>query len=261
VSPGEKIEILVLLSADADESLRLKAQQTLVDSSPVELEQLLADAATPRSVIDYLASHLVPDRPNLIEALLENPGITPDVIEGVKPTSPVGATAPSPSAAPGAEEPEVESPEGKKRITLLQRINAMTPVQKIKAALTGNQEERLALIKDPNKLVSRAVLASPKVSGPEIEAFAAMRSVMEEVLRTIATSRRFMKNYAVARALINNPRSPLDITLPLVSRLNDRDLKSLSINKNVPEALRAMAAKFIKQKQDAQRAKIYVGKH
>jgi hypothetical protein len=265
VSLAERIEILILLCGDSDESLRLKAWETLVNSNPAELEQLLADAATPWPVIDYLAVYLAPGRPNLVEAFSKNPGIPPELVEWVKQTSaealPTPPPPPSAAPVPEAEEAEGESQDGKKRQTLIQRIGAMTPVEKIKTALTGSQEERMALIKDGNKLVSRAVLSSPKLSDAEIENYASMKNVTEEVLRTIATNRRFMKSYSVARSLINNPRAPLDVTLPFINRMNARDLKTLSMNKNVPETLRAMAAKLIKQKQDAQKAKIQVGKH
>jgi hypothetical protein len=263
VSLVEKIEILILLCGDAEESVRVKAWETLVNSNPADLEQLLADAATPWPVIDFLASHLMPGHPNLAEALTRNPGIPPDLAEWVKQFSAeaIPSPPPPPPAAPDSEEIKDESQGDKKKQTLIQRLSAMTPVEKIKTALTGSQEERMVLIKDGNKLVSRAVLSSPKLSDVEIENYASMKNVTEEVLRTIAMKRRFMKSYAVVRSLINNPRSPLDITLPLVNRMNDRDLKTLSMNKNVPETLRAMAAKFIKQKQDAQKAKIHVGKH
>jgi len=261
VALEEKIEILILLSADADESLRLKAWQTLVTWNPPELEQFLSDPATPSELIDYLASYLVPGQPNLVEALSKNPGIFPELIEWVRQCEPTTATTPPPPLALPAEGSADTKKEGQQRQTLIQRISAMTPIEKIKTALTGNQEERMALIRDSNKLVSRAVLSSPKLSDAEVEAYAAMKNVSEEVLRTIATNRRFLKSYTVARALINNPRAPLDVTLPLVTRMNDRDLKTLAMNRNVPDVLRSMGAKIIKQRQDAQRSKIPTGKH
>ncbi len=262
VPPEEKFEILVLLSETAEEELRLVAWQTLLNSDSAELERLLADAATPWPVIDFLGSYVVPGRPNLAEALFKNPQIPPELVEWVKQSAPLSTALPPPAApAPAAEEAEGEFGEPQKRQTLLQRLNAMTPVQKIKTALTGNQEERMVLIRDANKLVSRAVLGSPKISDAEIENYASMKNVTEEVLRTISMNRGFMKSYTVARALINNPRAPLDVTLPLINRMNERDLKTLSMNKNVADTLRAVAAKLIKQKQDAARAKLNIGKH
>jgi hypothetical protein len=228
-----------------------------------ELCQLLSDGATPWSVIDYLASYLVPGQQDLIAALLQNPGVPPDIIEWVKqaPAQTTDAPPPLPGAGPPAEEStEGERKKDPERQTLLQRINSMTPAEKIKTALTGNQEERLVLIRDSNKLVARAVLGSPKLTDAEVEAFAMMKSVTEEVLRLIATNRAYIKRYPVVVALVNNPRAPLDVTLPLMTRLNERDLKNLSLNKNVPETLRSLGMKLYKQKKEPQHTKL-PGKH
>ncbi len=148
----------------------------------------------------------------------------------------------------------------KERQTLIQKLNAMTVVEKIKAALTGNLETRTILIRDSNKMITRAVLQSPKISDTEAESYAAAKNVNEEVLRLIAVNRKFMKSYVVMRALINNPRAPIDITMPLVNRLIDRDLKGLSLNRNVPEVIRTLAIKTIKQKEEASKPKL-PGKH
>jgi len=137
----------------------------------------------------------------------------------------------------------------------------MMPSEKIKTALTGNMEERFVLIRDSNKLVARAVLGSPKLSDQEVESFASMKNVTEEVLRLISMNKKFMKNYKVGLQLINNPRTPLDVGLTLLNRLNDRDLKNLMLNKNVAETLRSMAQKKIKQKAEASKPKIEAGKH
>jgi hypothetical protein len=259
----EKIEILTVLSVDSDEELRRTAFKTLQNWNREELCQLLSDGATPWTVIDFLANHIVPGQKELIEALLQNPGVPPDLVDWVQHASAsVAETAPVPAVTP--ETPADESDGGGKkdhdRQTLLQRINSMTPAEKIKAALTGNQEERLVLVKDSNKLVARAVLGSPKLSDAEVEAFASMKNVTEEVLRQIAMNRAFMKRYTVGVALANNPRTPLDVSLPLINRLNERDLKNLTMNKNVPETLRGLAMKLYKLKKDPKKLKL-PGKH
>jgi hypothetical protein len=92
--------------------------------------------------------------------------------------------------------------------------------------------------------VVRSVIQSPKLSDSEIEFFAAMRNVQEEVLRIIAKNRVFIKNPGVIRALVFNPRSPIDVSLPLIKLLKDRDLKLLTIDKNVPDAVRTSAVRL-----------------
>jgi hypothetical protein len=48
--------------------------------------------------------------------------------------------------------------------------------------------------------------------------------------------------------------------MPLLNRINERDLKGLSLNHNVPEVIRSMAIKMIKQREEATKPKL-PGKH
>lgn len=135
--------------------------------------------------------------------------------------------------------------EDDERLSTLQKLAKMNVAERIKVAMLGTKEERSILIRDGSKLVSSAVLASPKVSEQEVESFANMKNVRENVLRDIARSHKFMKNYVVVKNLCNNPRTPLDLSLSLMKNLLGPDLKVLSMNKNVPETLRKMSSRLI----------------
>jgi hypothetical protein len=102
---------------------------------------------------------------------------------------------------------------------------------------------RAILIRDPNRMVASAVLSCPKVNDAEVEAFAKMGNVSEEILRTIAQSRAWTKSYTVVLALVKNSKTPVAITMNLMQRLNDSDVKKLASDRNVPEALRLAARK------------------
>jgi len=130
------------------------------------------------------------------------------------------------------------------RVSTLQKLARLNVAERIKVAMLGTKEERGILIRDGSKLVSSAVLTSPKVSEQEIEAFANMKNVRENVLRDIGRNHRFKKNYVVVKNLCANPRTPLDVSLSLIKNLIGPDLKTLSMNKNVPETLRKMAQKL-----------------
>jgi hypothetical protein len=166
------------------------------------------------------------------------------------------ATAPALEAVPlsvqDAEKPqtipEVEKEKLTERVSVLQKIKRLTVGQRVQLAMRGNKEERSILIRDGSKLVSAAVLVSPKVSESEIENFAALKNVQEQVLRDIARNPKYKKNYPVIRNLANNPRTPLDLSLGLMNHLMVMDLKNLSMNKNVPETLRKIAHKRFKEK-------------
>jgi hypothetical protein len=139
-------------------------------------------------------------------------------------------------------------PADEKQLSVLQKIARMKAAERVKAAFSGGREERLILIRDGAKVVQNAVLASPKLTEPEVESFAAAKNVSENVLREIARNRRFMKNYNVGRNLVNNAKCPLDLSLTLVKNLMVYDLKGLRFNKAVPETIRQVAAKLYREK-------------
>ena len=121
----------------------------------------------------------------------------------------------------------------------------MTVAQRIGLAMKGSREERAILIRDPNKLVSVAVLSSPKMSEPEVESIAKMASISEEILRIIANTRGWMKRYGIVVALARNPKTPVAISMNLLSRLTEKDVRAISTDRNVPEVLRITARQKI----------------
>jgi len=137
-----------------------------------------------------------------------------------------------------------------KRQTLLQRLSRMRVVERVQLALKGNREERMTLIRDPCKVVQRAVLQSTRITDREVEAFAAMASLSDEVLRLIGKNRNFIKNYTVVKNLMSNPKAPLDISLHMLPTLTAQDLKLLTSNKNIPETLRTMAIRLQRQRKE-----------
>lgn len=145
----------------------------------------------------------------------------------------------SKGTVPGKEE---------KKLTVLQRIAHMSVAERVKTAFTGGREERSILIRDAAKVVQNAVLSSPKLTEPEVENFASAKNLHDNVLREISRNRRFIKNYAVQRNLVNNPKTPLEISLALVRNLMVYDLKSLQRSRGVSETIRSVAQKLYREK-------------
>jgi hypothetical protein len=73
--------------------------------------------------------------------------------------------------------------------------------------------------------------------------------VASEVLETIARKREWVNKYTVAKILASNPRTPLAISLKLISRLSVRDLKELGRDRNIPDAVRSTALRLYRIKQ------------
>jgi hypothetical protein len=133
--------------------------------------------------------------------------------------------------------------------TTYQKILRLNTAQKAILAMKGGREERLILVRDSNRSVALAVLRNGRLTELEIEAIARMRNVVDEVLRQIASSREWTKNYAVLNALVNNPRTPPGVTVNFVARLTNHDLKNVNKNRDVPEMIRRMAKRIVDARQ------------
>jgi hypothetical protein len=230
------------------------ASRNLADK-PGICDALVQNKNCPAEHLVHLARHLssvatqaliedldrVSASPALAAALEHSPSLTPEQKNQLRelhgPGHPIDEAALADAAA--AAEPDAE-----RRQTLIQRIAKMTVAQRVQYAIKGGSDARRTLIRDANKVVQRAVLQSPRLTDQEVEAFASMSSLTDEVLRLIAGNRTFRKNYVVVRNLINNPKTPLDVTLHMLPMLNPQDLKRLTTNKNVPETLRTTAFKL-----------------
>ena len=151
------------------------------------------------------------------------------------------------AAAESADDPLIDAvdealPAGNdSNVSVSERVAMMSILEKMKAAMRGTREERAILVRDPNRLVAAAVLSSPKLTGQEVEAIAKMTNVGEEVLRVIGTNRQWTKNYGVVAGLVRNAKTPVAVSLNLLQRINDRDVKLLALDRNIPEPVRMAA--------------------
>ena len=186
--------------------------------------------------------------PALVAALVESPLVSAeqrDQLLELQREEPEGIEA-------FLEAAELAEPDADKRQTLLQKISQLRVVERVQLAMKGTREARGLLIRDSCRVVQRAVLQSPQLTGREVEGFAAMTSLSDETLRLIANNRKFRKNYTVTRALINNPKTPLEISLHLLPSITPQDLKLLTTNKNIPDTLRTSATR-LQRKRSADR--------
>ena len=215
----EQLALLVLLSADPEPDVAQAANTTLGMIPSASLSAFLARPDVSPEMRDFFASR------------------------GVVPADAPSAEANKPivDAAPESEIADEEDDEK----SAMQRLSEMNVPQKMARATKGSREERAILIRDPNKLIAVAVLSSPKLTDSEVESIAKMSSVSEEILRIISTNRNWVKNYVVVSALARNPKTPLAISMNLLNRLSEKDLRTLSTNRNIPEVLRTSARKKI----------------
>ena len=287
LEPADQAELLVILSKDSDKRIAERAASALQivpveafvaaltrsDAAPQLFEYcrenfiqkpeiaraLIGNLGCPiHSTIDALIR--LPDeevkafaddlgllsiRPELGAALLSSTALSPDQRRLLEELEHGGAPPNIELLAEAVKDAE-EDPT--KRESLLQRLAKMRVTERMQLAFKGGREERMALIRDSARLVQRAVMQSPKLTEREVEGFASITSLTEEVLRLIATGRSYRKNYTIAKNLCFNPKTPLDVSLHLLVRIHTPDLKTLTNNKNIPETLRTTALKFFRQR-------------
>ena len=137
-----------------------------------------------------------------------------------------------------------DSDAANERISIINRIMKMGMKDRVKLALKGDRESRNILIRDPNRIVAQAVVANPRITEQEVEKIASMRTVTEDILRQLASSRQWSRNYQIVHTLAKNPRTPIANVLNILPRLQARDLAALSKNRNVSDAVRRQATRL-----------------
>ena len=182
----------------------------------------------------------------LAEQLLESSSTAPSIEDALQALRDIGAHIPLESEMPYAstEDPLVEQEVERLGLNTYGRLAKMSVKEKIILALKGTRDERNILINSHNRLVARAVMGSPKLTDGEIEKYASLRSVSDDVIRIISANRKWVQNYSVAHALTQNPKTPVPTAIRLLARLSVRDLARLGRNRNINPVVRRRAAEF-----------------
>jgi hypothetical protein len=282
LSPEDRVELLAILASDTDPTIRETAAAALLTQPlPNVLGALARQDAAPE-MFAYCAAEF-PRRPGVADALGKNRACPIEVLRPVVrylsttalqelfedldrlSTSPALVAALIASDSLSADQrsqllelqkeeldpqeafkdaADAAGPDAAKRQTLLQKLAHMRVAERVQLALKGTREERMVLSRDPSKVVQRAVLQSPQLTEQEVEGFAAMASLSDEILRLIAMNRKYRRNYTIVRNLMFNPNTPLEITLHMLPNITAQDLKLLMGNKNVPDTLRTSAMRL-----------------
>jgi hypothetical protein len=239
----------LLLRAELDEGQRARLETELERMGAFETEAPGQDLLEPE-LSRYLAAHAAEITAeenhafHLVDSTAEEQA---EIDTGAAGRPPVGLSLTAAAARALGQAPAAEG----ERMTPIQRIAHLSVGERVQLAYRGTRDERFILIRDGARVVSSAVLESPKITESEVETFTAMRNVGEHVLRIIGTKRKWIRRYAVKRILTANPRCPLETAVPFIKELLLADLKYLMTNKNVSDMVRHLAYKVWKDKSGA----------
>lgn len=277
LNKGCSAKILRSLAKDASEKIAgmIAENQQKIIEDPGIIDVLEANENVHVSLIERLRGFMATFSPEEGEAEAEKPKdlTIEDMLtqqmeeeegeeEGKKPEAAVAAAGievveePFDYAKPMIEVPAEEVLESYSneeiedmRLNTYQRIQSMTVAEKIQEALKGTREARGMLIKDANKLVSSAVVKSPKITEDEIVKITSSRSVSDEVLRIICLKESWLRNYRIKLNLVMNPKTPFKVAVKFMYFLRKKDLENIGKSKMVPNIVAAAAKKLASKRR------------
>jgi len=277
VTPAE-IERVASLTDDVIVLEQVVLHRNVSDGTLLALASTVIGAAQEALIVNQ--ARLLRN-PALIDALFSNPALTPDgrrmlnelkeeffekearrrearsrkkpeVREPALDPEAVAAEEASASGPSEVADADVDSsdhvgPRGAEELYL--RIMEMSVPERVKLALTGTREERRFLIADSSKMVGLAVLRARGLTLTEVEGFCGMRHLEHDIFYKIVSTKDWIRRPRIVLALVRNPKAPLPITMRLIPSLAMRELRNISRDRNLPEAVRAIAKKTYLQRR------------
>ena len=161
------------------------------------------------------------------------------------------------SEASGQEEAEEESPviESSWRVpqakpeeksqTLYDRIKGMSVSDKRHLARHGGRAERLILMKDVIKDIHTLVIQNTRITLDEVRYMAAFPQTNPEVLVMISKSREWTQNPGILTALVRNPKTPATISVRILDRLPEAEVRRLAKSNSAPRAVSEAARRKV----------------
>lgn len=176
-------------------------------------------APVPRPALHVSASSTAPTRPEMPRPVAQAPSTHAVELRPVQAAAPAG--------------------------TVQERMAALTPGQKMSAALSGDREIRIALLRDLNKTIHAYVLRNPRIGLDEVQWAAKMTTISAEALKVIFEHKEWGANPTVVAALVRNPVMPTSIAIRLLPKLSNGELRAIAkggARDQVVQAARKMLA-------------------
>ena len=113
--------------------------------------------------------------------------------------------------------------------------------------MTGNPAERAMLERLYGPNVWEALIASGRLSPPEVARIARKGTVPRPLLESIGANGAWLASSLVQRALLSNPRCPTTLVQRILQLLPRRELQLVPVQAAYPMAVRQAAKVMLKR--------------
>ncbi|OHB32487.1 MAG: hypothetical protein A2X79_02755 [Desulfuromonadaceae bacterium GWB2_53_15] len=275
--PADQLMLFFCLMRDADDLIKAAATVAFGALPEKLLAEYIRESKTHPAILDAIARHHH-TWPDVVAALLENEALSPQAAGFLKrfttldeqrldtntgesadqgcdeerlveelsadDEEPLKDTDDSDEDEPGEVEEQDEEFLSKYKMAQIMGI-----AEKIKMALSGDKEWRSILIKDANKLVSGSVIKNPRITEAEIHTLVKAGVQNDEIMRLICSNKEWIKNYKIRKALVENPRTPVQNALRYLATLGEKDIASYAKSKNISSVISTQAKRMLLSKK------------
>lgn len=264
---GDQVLLAFCLARDADQVVRAAAVACFSSLPDRVLQEYLSSPDVHPSILDLIV-RVHHTRPGFDELLAHHPALSPgaasylrQVMECRQPASgPAGDSCQDGEGADDApchaeeqddaeEEPGEVDEKGEEFLSKYKLAQVMGIAEKIKMALSGDKEWRSILVKDSNKLVSSSVIKNPRITESEIMSLLKAGVQHDELIRLICANKEWVKSYKIRKALVDNPRTPVQNSLRYLQSLTDKDVAGYAKSKNVSSVISTQAKRILLNKK------------
>lgn len=281
MAPADQVLLIFCMMRDVDDVIKGAATVAFGALPEPPLVAYIRDSGAHPAVLDAIARHHNTS-PDVVAALLGNEALTPQAAGFLQrfvalneQTSDANTDETSPSEEDednvegglldelGAEdveqmeeaddsdedESDEVDEEDEEFLSKYKMAQIMGIAEKIKMALSGDKEWRSILIKDANKLVSGSVIKNPRITEAEIHTLVKTGVQNDEIMRLICSNKEWIKNYKIRKALVENPRTPVQNALRYLATLGVKDVAGYAKSKNISSVISTQAKRMMLSKK------------
>ena len=274
MAPADQVLLFFCLMRDADDLIKAAATVAFGALPEKLLAEYIRESKTHPAILDVIARHHHA-WPDVVAALLENEVLSPQaagflkrftaqdeqLLDRVETDQGSGEEGLVEELSADDEEPlkdtdysdedepsEVEE-QDEEFLSKYKMAQIMGIAEKIKMALSGDKEWRSILIKDANKLVSGSVIKNPRITEAEIHTLVKSGVQNDEIMRLICSNKEWIKNYKIRKALVENPRTPVQNALRYLATLGAKDIAGYAKSKNISSVISTQAKRMLLSKK------------